>query len=62
MNMKERMEVIKACKYVDDVISSAPLNLDKYYIEKYNISTIVTCERPSEELELMYNIPIKIGW
>ena len=37
MNMDERIKVIEACKYVDEIVREAPTVITEEYIKKYNI-------------------------
>ena len=37
----ERMEIVKSCKYVDEVISEESLLKKQYYIDKYDIDLFV---------------------
>ena len=58
--MKERVEIIKAIKWVDEVIENAPLFIDEEYIKKYKIDIIaIPSNRTKEEIEKMCIIPYK---
>ena len=53
--MKERIAVIKACRYVDEVIPDAPFVVSSSFIKEYNISLIISGDdHTKEELESMY--------
>jgi ethanolamine-phosphate cytidylyltransferase len=41
MNIKERQLCIMSCKYVDEIIVGAPINLTKEVVERYGISGVV---------------------
>jgi cytidyltransferase-like protein len=57
-NMKERIELIKAVKWVDEVIEDAPLFITEEYIEKHKINKIATPKnRTEEEIKKMCIIP-----
>ena len=56
--MEERIELVKAVKWVDDVIAEAPLFITEEYIEKYSIDKIaVPSNRTKEEIKKMCVIP-----
>jgi cytidyltransferase-like protein len=55
MNMEERVAVVAACRYVDLVISNAPITVTEKYLKKYNIDIVCTTDnRTRKETELMY--------
>ncbi|MFL6108886.1 MAG: adenylyltransferase/cytidyltransferase family protein [Marmoricola sp.] len=41
MTLDERVAVISACRYVDEVIADAPLRLTEKFLEEHSISTVV---------------------
>ena len=54
-NMKERIDVIKASKYVDEIIPDAPLRVSTSFVKNNNISLIIAGDdHTKEELESMY--------
>jgi cytidyltransferase-like protein len=63
MNMKERIMVVEACKYVDNVVPDAPLVITEEYIKKHNIGLVIHghSEEENEKYNFMYNIPHKMG-
>ena len=62
MNMKERIAVVDACRYVDQVIPNAPITVTEDYIKKYDIDIVCTTDnRTKEETDLMYPNIIKLG-
>lgn len=63
MSLSERVEVVKACKYVDDVIPNAPVNITEEYLEKHNIDLVIHAHFESENsrYEKMYEIPSKLN-
>ena len=56
MNMSERIEVVEACKYTDQVISSTPLIITKDFLENYNIDLVFHAHTAEEhpKYEYMY--------
>ena len=62
MTMKERIAVVASCRYVDEVISDAPLIVDLEWIKKHNIHVVVHGDDFSEDLlQLCYKVPIEMG-
>ena len=58
--MKERIELVKSVKWIDEIIEDAPLFITEEYIVKHQIDKIVVPKnRTKEELEKMYKIPYK---
>lgn len=56
--MSERIELVKAVKWVDTVIADAPLFITEEYINKYNIDKIaIPSNRTDEEIQKMCIIP-----
>ena len=63
MSMLERVEVIKAIKYVDNVIENAPVQIDGDYIKDNNIELVIHAHREDEDekYNTMYEIPMKLN-
>ena len=58
LNMMERIKVIEACKYVDEIIPSAPLSISKEYLSNHKIDKVITVNnRPPKQIEMMYSVP-----
>ena len=52
MTIDERIKVVECCKYVDKVISNAPINISLKYIKKYNIDYIfIPDNRTKDEIK-----------
>ena len=41
MTLAERVEVIKSCRYVDEVIEDAPFQLTEAFLDEHAITTVV---------------------
>jgi cytidyltransferase-like protein len=41
LTMLERSKVVSACKYVDEVITNAPLKVTEDFLKKYNIDIVI---------------------
>ena len=63
MNMKERIAVIEACRYVDEVIAEAPLVITADYISRHRIEKVCHAHDPSEHEKYawMYAVPSELG-
>ena len=60
--MEERVAVVSGCRYVDEVIPNAPLEIDRQWIEKYAIQIVVHGDDFSGDLrDLCYRVPIELG-
>lgn len=62
MTLAERAEVVRSCRYVDEVIENAPLRISEDYLRKNRINLVVHGSDISPESEkMMYSVPIKLG-
>ena len=63
MNMDERIKVVEACKYVDEVIPDAPLVITEEYLKKHNINLVIHghSEEEKEKYNFMYKVPYELG-
>ena len=62
LNMEERISCVAGCRYVNEVIPNAPLQVDSQWIEKHNIDLVVHGDDMSEEqLRLFYETPMSMG-
>ena len=63
MTMMERISVIRACKYVDEVIEHAPLVITQSYITEHGIEKVCHAHDVSdhEEYAWMYKVPSELG-
>ncbi len=61
-SMEERVASVEGCKYVDEVVSNAPLTIDRAWIEQHDIDLILHGDDFSNELEeLCYKTPMEMG-
>ena len=61
-SMEERVASVEGCRYVDEVVSNAPLAIDRAWIEQHSIDLILHGDDFSSEMEeLCYKIPIEMG-
>lgn len=62
MTMAERIQVIAACQFVDEVIPDAPLVVTQEWIEEHELDLIVHGDDlDDEQLGTMYGIPRELG-
>lgn len=49
LTMEERIKVVEACKYVDEVIPNAPLKLTKDFLKLHNINRVCHADDISDK-------------
>jgi cytidyltransferase-like protein len=60
--MEERVKVVEACRYVDEVIPDAPLAVTSDWIERHRIDLVVHGDDlDDEQAEAMYTAPAAMG-
>jgi len=60
-DLRERTEVVKACRFVDEVISPAPRWITEEFLKNNKIDMVVHGDDWSPLLEYAYRVPIKMG-
>ena len=59
---EDRAEIIKSCRYVDEIIFEPPFYITEDFLEKHDINVVVHGEDMTEHLKKYnYEIPIKLG-
>ncbi len=62
LSMTERIASVEGCKYVDQVVPDAPLEITREWIEKHNIDLIIHGDDVASEVrDVWYRIPIEMG-
>lgn len=62
LNLAERVAVVEACKYVDEVLVGVPLRLTEEMIKEHRIDIVVHGDDFDEKtVQDQYGIPIKMG-
>jgi cytidyltransferase-like protein len=62
MTMAERVPVVAACRYVDEVIADAPLVVSQEWIEQHGIDLVVHGDDLHDQsLDHMYAVPRQLG-
>ena len=60
--MEDRIEIIKSCKFVDEIIPNAPLLITENFLKKHNIHFVVHGDDMTDFLKKCnYPIPIKLN-
>jgi len=60
--MKDRIEIIKSCKFVDEVIKNAPLSITTNFLKIHKIDIVVHGNDMTDFLKKHnYKIPIDLG-
>ena len=58
---RDRYEIVKNCKHVDEIIEGAPLVMSKDFIQKHSIDLVVRGDDISPELLKQQAVPIQMG-
>tara|TARA_R100000808_G_C2147499_1_gene155472 strand:- start:1329 stop:1736 length:408 start_codon:yes stop_codon:yes gene_type:complete len=61
INEKDRYEMVRSCRYVDEVIEEAPLKITKEFLEKNKIDFVVHGDDVSDELKRQHQVPLELG-
>jgi len=63
MTSYERMQVLKSCKYIDEIIENAPcFGISKDFINQNNIDIVMHGDDYSQEsIEKYYSVPLQMG-
>jgi cytidyltransferase-like protein len=60
--MEERVGVVEACKFVDQVLRDAPLRVTEEFMDEHAIDFVIHgTETPEAERQAMYDVPIGRG-
>lgn len=62
LTMKERVASVEGCRYVDEVIPNAPLEITREWIDKHKIDLIIHGDDVAPEVrDAWYRVPIEMG-
>ncbi|MBC7277617.1 adenylyltransferase/cytidyltransferase family protein [Nocardioides sp.] len=62
MTLAERVAVVEACRYVDEVIADAPFRIDEAFLAEHAITTVVHGDDLSPEgAEAVYGAAVAAG-
>ena len=62
LSMEERVLSVAGCRYVDEVVPNAPLEITLDWIEKHNIDLIIHGDDVAPEVrDAWYGVPIEMG-
>ncbi len=60
--LAERVVVVEACKYVDEVIQNAPIHVSREYIEENALDVVVHGSEISDaDVQKMYGAAVELG-
>ena len=57
----DRYEIIRCCKYVDEVIVTAPLSITKKFIEENKINVVIRGNDKTPEIMKQLKVPMEMG-
>jgi cytidyltransferase-like protein len=57
----DRYEIVRCCKYVDEVITSAPLSITKEFIEENKINVVIRGDDKTPEIMEQLKVPMEMG-
>ena len=59
INEKDRYEMVKSCKYVDEVLRGAPLIITEDFLKKYKIDFVVHGDDVTDEIKKQHKVPLE---
>ncbi len=60
--MEDRVEIVRACKYADEVIPNAPLEITHDFLKFHNIDIVIHGDDMTEfHQNVNYRVPIELG-
>lgn len=61
LTMEERIGVVQACRYVDEVLPNAPIAVTREWIERHDLDLVVHGDDFDEEMASMYSVASELG-
>lgn len=62
LTLEERVMLISACKYVDEIIPAAEAPVSEAFLKKHKIDLVIRGDDMSQEsIDFWYSIPIRLG-
>ncbi len=58
---KQRYEMVRSCKFVDQVVEDAPVTITRYFIEKHKIDLVVHGDDKGAHFEKQHAAPLQQG-
>lgn len=56
ISYKDRLEIVKSCKYVDDVVENAPLIITNQILDQFNADYVIAGRENEEYLKKYYDV------
>jgi|3_EtaG_2_1085321.scaffolds.fasta_scaffold03210_5 cytidyltransferase-like protein len=56
---KDRYQIIKSCKYVDEVIEAAPLIISEEFLKKHRIDVIIHGNDVGDAIKKQHRVPLE---
>lgn len=58
---EQRYEMVKSCRYVDEVIEDAPTEITEEFLNKYNIDLVIHGDDAGNHFKKQHFIPLQQG-
>ena len=61
IEQEQRYEIVRACKYVDEVIEDAPLIITQDFMVLHNIDLVIHGDDRGDHFGIQHGDPLKVG-
>jgi ethanolamine-phosphate cytidylyltransferase len=58
---EQRYEMVKSCRYVDEVIEDAPTEITEEFLRKYNIDLVIHGDDVGNHFKKQHAVPLQQG-
>tara|TARA_R110002020_G_scaffold241567_5_gene454780 strand:+ start:4642 stop:5052 length:411 start_codon:yes stop_codon:yes gene_type:complete len=59
INERQRYEIVKSCKYVDEIIEKAPLVITEQFLLRHRIDFVLHGDDISDEISKQHKVPLE---
>jgi len=59
INERQRYEIVKSCKYVDEIIEEAPLVITEQFLLRHRIDFVLHGDDISDEISKQHKVPLE---